>query len=237
MPLSLAVVEDEPLAMSLLVRWLGECDDVRIVGTAATVSEATKMIERADIDAIFLDINLAGENGFWIAEHGYREQAFDVVFVSAHADYALPAFRVEAADFLSKPFTRQQLHAAVERVRLRHTQRALTAPKEPPRIRIRQGDQTFVVAGPQIQWIESAGGYCVVHTDSERHLSNETLSDLLAHLGAPFLRIHRSVLVNATCIARVQSLSHGDALLHLHSGAELRLSRRYRDALSAAGYA
>jgi len=231
MRLRAAVVEDEPLAMQLLLRWLAEIDDLDVVGSADNFESASRLISEQALDLLFLDINLSGLDGFSLAESGRREERFEVVFVSAHADYALPAFRVDAADFLKKPFSKAQLIEATERARRRVLARRPTSAAA-LRLPIRDGDGIQLVAVESIHWIESAGGYSVIHTAAARHVSGEPLAKLLDQLGPGFARIHRSVLVNLDRVESVQSLSHGDALLHLGGGKQLRMSRRYRSAIA-----
>ncbi|MCB1605773.1 MAG: response regulator transcription factor [Xanthomonadales bacterium] len=228
MLLRAAIVEDEPLAAQLLHRWLAESPDTAIVGSADSLPSAQTMIEQCSIDVLLLDINLAGEDGFCLAEAGYRQNLFEIIFVSAHAYYALPAFRVDAVDFLRKPFSRAQLFEALERVRRRiDSRRRLGAGK----LRIRDGDSLKLVPCAAIQWIESAGGYSVVHTREQRHITREPLARLITQLGEGFARIHRSLLVNLSLVESVQALPHGDALLCLVGGHQLRMSRRYRSVL------
>ena len=194
MLLRAAIVEDEPLAAQLLHRWLAESPDTAIVGSADSLPSAQTMIEQCSIDVLLLDINLAGEDGFCLAEAGYRQNLFEIIFVSAHAYYALPAFRVDAVDFLRKPFSRAQLFEALERVRRRiDSRRRLGAGK----LRIRDGDSLKLVPCAAIQWIESAGGYSVVHTREQRHITREPLARLITQLGEGFARITGAVCAHA----------------------------------------
>ncbi len=231
-PLKTIVVEDEPLARNLLARWLGEMPDIRLLGAAASVNGALELVQSRAPELIFLDINLAGENGFGLLDKLPAEQRPDIIFVTAYADYAVQAFRVNAVDYLKKPFNREHLHEAVRRTRLRHQSSKLNqAGSAPPRLRIKDAGQTEYVEIAAIEWIASASGYSVLHTAQRCYVLRRSLRSLQQRLGESFVRVHRSSIVNIQYVASIKALQHGDALLRLHSGTEIRLSRRYRDAL------
>src|SRR5262249_49163708 len=101
------------------------------------------------------------------------------------------------------------------------------------RLVIKTNDRVFVLKTEEIDWVEAEGNYVRVHFGKQSSLIRETLSRLAAQLDPrKFPRIHRSGLVNIDCIQELQPWSHRDWRIILRNGAELRLSRNYRDQLS-----
>ena len=96
-----------------------------------------------------------------------------------------------------------------------------------------RGGWVFVEVA-DIDWIGAAGVYVHLHVGDQQHLLRETLRTLEDHLPSPpFIRVHRSAIINADRIRSVESLSHGDYLVHLDDDTPIRVSRRYRDAIAA----
>jgi two-component system LytT family response regulator len=121
---------------------------------------------------------------------------------------------------------------AVALLAARRERRAV--PKAPEVLRARSRGAVRIVPLDAVEWIEAAGNYAEAHTADGAVLLDESLASLAARLpGDRFVRIHRRAIVRLDRIAGVRSLGRGDAEVRLSSGQGLRLSRRYRDALSA----
>ena len=104
----------------------------------------------------------------------------------------------------------------------------------PSRLLIRTGGRVFFVRVEDIDWIEAVGNYARIHVGGASHLIRRTMSDLEERLPAErFARIHRATIVNLDRIREMQPAFHGDYLVLLTDGTNLRLSRRYRDRLLA----
>ena len=104
----------------------------------------------------------------------------------------------------------------------------------PTRLLIRTGGRVFFIRIEEIDWIEAVGNYARIHARGAAHLIRRTMSDLEERLPADrFARIHRATIVNLDRIREMQPAFHGDYLVLLHDGTNLRLSRRYRDRLLA----
>jgi two-component system, LytTR family, response regulator len=157
------------------------------------------------------------------------------------------AFDAQAVDYLLKPFDRARFTRALRRAkeRLREKDRddvnrrilgLLSEIKDGPqyldRLVIKNNDRVFVLKTDEIDWIEAEGNYVRIHFGKQSSLMRETLSRLAAQLDPrKFPRIHRSRLVNIDRIQELQPWSHRDWRIILRNGAELRLSRNYRDRL------
>ncbi|MEO0972858.1 MAG: LytTR family DNA-binding domain-containing protein [Pseudomonadota bacterium] len=236
--LEVLLIDDEPLARDLLLRWLRELEGVTVVGAASSLDQGRELLASRSPNVLLLDVNLAGESGFGLLVDVAEGEPPAVIFVTAYADYAVDAFRVGAVDYLKKPFNREHLERALGRARQwlaapRASDGQTPPPITPQRLQVRDGAVTRWVCAEEIQWIESAGGYCVVHTVERRHVLREGLQQLEHALGPEFVRVHRSAVVNVAHLSSVESIKRGDAVLHLRGGATVRMSRRYREALVA----
>jgi two-component system LytT family response regulator len=155
-----------------------------------------------------------------------------VIFVTAHPDYAVPAFEAHAVDYLLKPFERARFDKALARARERLRG---AAPPQPPRERllIKAPGRLYFLTTAEIDWIEAAGNYLRLHAGGKDHLLRETMSNLERDLDPKrFVRIHRSTIVNLERVAELQPLFHGDYAVLLLDGTQLTLSRGYRHNLS-----
>lgn len=228
------VVEDEYLAQQLLVRWLNEIKEIELLACETSVSGAVAAIEKLQPELIFLDINLSGDNAFQIIHQTPKHMRPDIVFVTAYTEFAVKAFRVNAVDYLKKPFDRSHLLEAVQRVIERRTQTTGYQQQDTEQqITIKDGANITFISMQEILWIESAGDYLVIQTQHQQHMHRSSMKKFLGVLNESFARIHRSTIVNLERIKHIQPRGHGDADVVMCNNATLRLSRRYRDAVQA----
>jgi two-component system LytT family response regulator len=246
-PIRVLIVDDEPLARKRLRALLKDDAEIVIVGECANGAETISASRELAPDLIFLDVQMPGIDGMEVSETlGERESPL-FVFVTAYEQYAVRAFDAQAVDYLLKPFDRARFTRALRRAkeRLRERDRddmnrrilgLLSEIKDKPqyldRLVIKNNDRVFVLKTDEIDWIEAEGNYVRIHFGKQSSLMRETLSRLAAQLDPrKFPRIHRSRLVNIDRIQELQPWSHRDWRIILRGGAELRLSRNYRDQL------
>jgi two-component system LytT family response regulator len=251
MSIRVLVVDDEPLARVGITTRLSAYSDLVVVGECSTGEEARATIPQVSPDLIFVDIEMPGISGIDLLRDLPREQARCVVFLTAHEEYAVDAFGVEALDYLLKPIDDARFGACIERARRMlalHRQEAnferlyglLTVTEKEAsrdvirRFPVRRGNEfTFIRAG-DVDWIEGLGDYAGLHVGDRTHLVREPLTLLEARLDpTQFVRIHRSTIVQVERIARVDPSSNRDALVTLRDGKTLRVSRTYRSRLDA----
>lgn len=246
------IVDDEPLARDTLRLLLDPQDDISVVGEASNGREAVDLIQSESPDLVFLDIQMPVMGGFDVIEEVGADNMPYVVFATAYDEYALRAFRTNALDYLLKPFDDDLFEEALDRARGRLRQdreddlsqrlEALVAgaaskrkdagdpdgTAQSNRILVRDRDRIRFVAIDDIHWIEAAGDYVVLHTEEKKHLIRATMSGMTKRLPRTrFARIHRSSIVNMDFVREVRPYFHGDYMVYLNSGKELRLSRRY----------
>ena len=228
-PLRALIVDDERLARRELRRLLDDDPRMEPVGEAASVAEAAALLEDLQPAVVFLDVQMPGGSGFDLLPH--LAPSVQVVFVTAYDAYALRAFDVNALDYLLKPVHPDRLRRTVDRLLAPAVPAPATAPFRPEDhlFLALNGRPTFLPVA-DIAWIAAAGDYTEVHALNGRTgLVHRTLKSWSTRLPAThFVRIHRSTIVNLTCVERVEA-GPGTAFRVRIAGrdAPLAMSRRY----------
>jgi two-component system LytT family response regulator len=240
------IVDDERPAREKLQRMLMQQLEHAQIEQAADAVQAMACVEQTQFDVLFLDIHLPEISGLEFAA-SLPEVAMPagrqplIVFVTAYDEYALAAFDANAIDYLLKPYDAARLQRALARVheRMQVHMQAPTTPSLPapifaaPSMALRQllvsmRGVTQVIAIEQIEWLETAGNYVILHTAESQPLLRQTLAGLLEKLDQRFVRCHRRAAVQIALVASMQNLEKGDAELILHSGARVPCSRAFR---------
>ena len=220
------IIDDERLARLELRRLLAAHPEVEIVGEARGGEEALALLEKLTPDAIFLDIQMPGMNGFELLEQ--MEDLPQVIFTTAYDEYALKAFEVNALDYLLKPVMPARLAAAVARVRPR------SQPARLEQVFVRDGERCWIVRLPDIFLLESEGNYTRVNFGGERPLIRRSLNALEEQLDpAMFFRAGRKEIVNLKWIDRVDLAVAGGLTVTLRGGRTIEMSRRQSTRLRA----
>lgn len=234
--LRVLIVDDERPARDRLARLLAAFPDVQVVGQARDGEEALAQVAALAPDALLLDVQMPGPSGLDVAA-SLPEPAPAVILVTAFDRYALRAFDAAALDYLLKPVEPERLARAIQRLRERQV---LTADKQPAAIHpppaqllIPDRGRVHVLPVAEIQWLESADNYVIVHGQGRAPLMRRTLAGLLADLGDGFVRTHRGAAVALSQVTQWQSKANGDGVLLLRDGSEVPCSRRHRAAVLA----
>jgi two-component system LytT family response regulator len=225
------IVDDERPARDRLRYLLAREPGIEAVDEAGDGVEALARIAAFKPDAVFLDIQMPELSGIELAV-SMPQPAPPVVFVTAYDQYALQAFDANAIDYLLKPCDQARLARALARLRERLATR-MPAPPASPGLPVRQllvseRAGTRVVRVEDIQWIETADNYVILHTGAGAPLLRQTLGALVASLGPAFVRCHRRAAVRLDWIERVVPLDKGDCELVLRGDARVPCSRQYR---------
>ncbi len=235
MPIEVLIVDDERIARQRLRRLLETQPDIAVIGECASGQEAAEFLERQPADVVFLDIQMPEMDGFTLLESHVRQKQLLVVFVTAHDLHAVRAFEVNATDYLLKPFDQDRLEKCLQRVRGQMElmrQPGAAARQRPNRLAVRSSGKVFFVKMEEIDWVEAADNYVVLHLRNETHILRETMNSIQTRLDpGKFLRVHRSRIVNIERIKELQPWFHGEYLIVLNDGTQLTLSRSYREKL------
>ncbi len=242
-PLRALIVDDERLAREKLRRLLEAEPEVEVVGECASGAEAVDAVRRDSPDLLFLDIQMPGLSGFDVLRELGSGAVPHVVFVTAHDEFAVKAFDVQALDYLLKPFDAPRFREALGRVRKRSAgelqekmaslleQLAARAPYA-ERLLVKGAGRMSFVRVDEIDWIEAADNYVRLHTGREEHLLRETMNGIETRLDPQrFIRVHRRAVVNIDAVKEVQPLFHGDYEVLLRTGASVAVGRNYREKL------
>ncbi len=224
------IVDDEETARRKIRRLLSGERDVEIVGEATTGSEALDAIRRLSPDLVFLDVQMPPPNGFEVIERLGRDDAPDVIFVTAFDEHALRAFEVRALDYLLKPVTSARFREALDRARERRD-RTSSAPRPLARILVRDDTKAFLLALDRVDRIEADGNYVRLHSAGKSFTVRMAIGALVSRLDSDkFLRISRSAIVRLDAIKELHPWFHGDYHVVMTDGARLTWTRRYRAA-------
>ena len=231
------IVDDERPARERLRRMLAQEPGIDAVEEAQDGEEALRIIDAFRPHALFLDIQMPELTGIELAA-SLPSPAPLVVFVTAYDRYALDAFDANAIDYLLKPCDQVRLRRAVGRLRERLDTQAVHTPvpgfangHPVQQLLVPDRAGTRIVRVADIQWIESADNYVVLHTAAGQPLLRQTLTGIVAQFGPRFLRCHRRAAVQLEWIERIEPLDKGDCTLLLRSGVRVPCSRQYRVAL------
>jgi two-component system response regulator LytT len=219
------LVDDEEPARSELRYLLAAFDDVAVAGEAATAAEAIERAAAIECDVVFLDVEMPGLSGLGAAPL-VRDRAAPpaVVFVTAHAEYAVEAFAVEAFDYLLKPVEPNRLARVVERLRERTRENVVPLEKIP----VVAAGGTELLDFDQVHYVQADGDYSRIFTYDRSYLSTASLGELEEKLGTRFARIHRSHLVNLSKVAGIRRSGPDRLRLQLANAerTELDVARR-----------
>ena len=254
-----AVIDDEPLSRELMVSLLCRDRFVKVVGEAGNIRQARRLIETQQPDLLLLDIEMPGGSGFDLIKSLQADTMPLVIFATAFDQYAVAAFDLHAVDYLLKPFDPARVTQSLERAKRRlhtaafnadslaeskgqllaaivqfkpHSTNPLAAISQ-GKLAITDAGATTFLAFAEIDWVDAAGDYMCVHSAGKTHVMRSTLKDLEEKLaGTTIVRVHRSTMVNLSKIVEVATLSKGERQVTLENGAQLKVSRNYREALT-----
>jgi len=225
------IVEDEPLVRQRLLRLCSEQAGTRArFDAVADLESAGDRLQRSVYDGLLLDLNLGGDDGFELLRRAVAGR-YQCVVVSAHRDRALQAFEHGVLDFVPKPFSRERLGQALERLLDSSGGRSGRARY----LGIWRAQGTATVELSDVMWIGADGDYSQVRMrDGRSELHDKSLAALATLLPADFVRCHRSHLVNLRHVRTLHAGSGSRYWLVLSDGSELAIGRSHVAAVRSA---
>ncbi len=210
------IIDDEPMAQRILQRFVAEVEFLDLQGVCKDALEAMDLLSKQSVNLLFLDINMPQLSGLDFYKSLPNPPA--VIFTTAHADYAVDGFEVNAVDYLLKPIAFERFLTAVNKV----AEQQNTPVTE--HLLLKADKTLHKVQFDQIRYIEALGDYVKVHCEKEVLLTNETLKKLTEQLPtATFMQIHKSFIVN---LQKVTSVSGGQAFCNTDA---LPIGRKYKE--------
>jgi two-component system, LytTR family, response regulator len=238
------IVDDEAKSgESLRILIEDFCEDVQVCAICKSVDEGMEAIKAHKPDVVFLDIQMQRETGFDLLER-LREVSFEVVFTTAHSEYAIKAFRFSAIDYLLKPIDIEELKGSLAKIkkkigqnitaRLQHLMRNLKeTSSENYKLALPTAEGLFFIKVSSIVYCEASSNYTEIYTDDgKKHIVSRTLKEydeMLTELN--FFRIHNSYLIN---LGAVQKYIRGDGgSVVMANGRTLDVSKRKKEGFLA----
>lgn len=232
-------MDDEPLARQFARHHLSSLPGIQVVGECVDGDSLRAAIGEHRPTVVLLDVRMPGRSVFETLSELVAEGTAlpAIIFATAYDAYAVQAFEVSAADYLLKPYARDRLRAAFERVREATVGRENAAMvdrlsqdlgPEPTRLLVPDGARLVPIPMESILWLQASDDFVTVHTRERSYLLSRTLRELETRLnGRRFIRVHRSAIVNVVHVRSVRRLGSGRLSLTLDDGTSLVASRSH----------
>lgn len=215
--ISALIVDDEQDGREVLAQLIHiHAPNVFIVGEAADADTACKLIDRFQPHLVFLDIQMAGKNGFSVLEQ-YEKINFEVIFVTSYEQYSLTAIKFNALDYLLKPIDTEELKLAIYKAtdrigtkweyetRISNLLESLDRQQSPRKIAVHVRDSVYMINLSEVLYIEADGNYCKIATQQhDTYMVTRMLKEFEEYLGpqSSFIRISKSAIVNLDFIIK-----------------------------------
>ncbi len=231
MKLNAIIVEDEANSREILREYLSRyCEAVELLGEAASIKEGLELIAKHKLDLVFLDVEMPFGNAFDLLDQ-VPNRTFETIFVTAYNHYAMDALNSQAAYYLMKPINIDELIKGVQLVQnIKERENALEGKvlqsnfaKAEGKITLPQQDGFKVLEVADIHYCKADDNYTEIYLKEKKIVVSKTLKyfeEILSDF--PFVRIHKSYLVNLNEIAQYKKGKGGSVLLH--NGKELSVS-------------
>lgn len=233
--IKVVVIDDEPLARSLVKEYLKAFAEITIVHECNDGFEGVKAIAQHQPDLVFLDIQMPKINGFEMLELVETPPA--VIFTTAFDEFAMKAFEAHAVDYLLKPFSKDRFEKAVQKWLAFHThngsnptkeflEKRNKQPDEQNRVVVKKGGNIVIIPVQQIHYLEAYDDYVKIHTKEGVNLKKKTMAyfeDILDE--KLFVRVHRSYIINLQELTRIESLEKDAHIALLKNGTQIPLSQ------------
>jgi len=232
--IQVVLIDDERKGRLTLKKLLEmHAPDFEIAGQADSVSTGVELIRKTNPDAVFLDIEMADGSGFDLLKN-FDNPFFHFVFVTAHSNYAVKAFRYSAVDYIMKPVDPEDLLHAVDKIREAVQNGVilkLHKRKEGQTLRLKMKGEFVDVSGNRVISLEAQGSYTEITLDEgDKYLVSYNLKSLTEKINdTAFIRIHRSRTINVNFI---NPLRKGKVIsIELADGRQFEIARRNRTQL------
>lgn len=224
------IVDDEPLAIERMQVLCAEIEPLTVVGTASDGEAALRLAEKLRPDLLLLDMTMPGMDGLAVARQlGKVAGPPAVIFVTAHEDFAVEAFDLEAVDYVLKPVAAERLERAIERA-IGRREREAPAPRGDwlSEFWVPHRSELLRIEAAEVGRIDAERDYVRLHVGDRSYLLLQTIAGLEGRLDpARFIRIHRSTILRRDRIRGLRHEGLGVWCAELDDGEALRIGRTY----------
>ena len=224
------IVDDEPLAVERMQVICAEIDQISVVGTAGDGTAALRLAEKLKPDLMLLDMTMPGMDGLAVAQKlAGTPDSPAVIFVTAHEDFAVEAFDLDAIDYVLKPVNVERLARAIDRA----ISRRGSAPQKANGKWLREfwvphRSELLRIDALEVERIDAERDYVRLFVGDQTYLLLQTIAGLEEKLDPEqFIRIHRSTILRRDRIRGLRHEGLGVWSVELDDGAELRIGRTY----------
>lgn len=228
------IIDDEPLARSIVKKYLSAIPEMELLEECNDGFEGAKAIAQHKPDLIFLDIQMPKINGFEMLE--IIEHSPAVIFTTAFDEFAIRAFEKNAIDYLLKPFSKERFEQAIHKyvavgkkseIKTQELlQETSLYPEQNNRIVVRTGTKVKIIPVHEIEYMEADDDFVKIVTAEGSFLKNKTLTFYENTLNAKqFIRVHRSHMVNADQVTKIEKYSKDSHLVILRNGQKIPVSK------------
>ena len=225
------IIDDEPLARMMVKEYLQAYPHITVAEECNDGFEGMKAIQQHQPDLIFLDIQMPKINGFEMLE--LIDNPPQVIFTTAFEEYAIKAFDAHAADYLLKPFSKERFDKAMQKLQQQRinaaqavVETALQSTTQSNRIVVKDNGKIKIIPIAQVQYLEAADDYVKIITAEGSFLKKKTMQYFEDSLPPQeFIRIHRSCIINASLITRIDLHEKDSHIALLTTGARLPVSK------------
>jgi two-component system LytT family response regulator len=229
------IIDDEPLARSIVAEYLQDIKDVEIVAECNDGFEGIKAIAQHQPALIFLDIQMPKINGFEMLE--LLTDTPSVIFTTAFDEYAIKAFETNAIDYLLKPFSKERFDHAIEKWNAKRVtnskgnlqqfiESTVKQPEEKNRIVVKKGSDIRIIPVEEVCYIEAYDDYVKIFLKDSYYLKKKTMNYYEQVLDeASFFRVHRSFIINLNQLTKIEALEKNNYVAILKNDKRIPISR------------
>ncbi len=223
------IVDDEPLAIERLKVICRDLPEIEVAGTALDGAEALRLAGALDPDLVLLDMTMPELDGLSVARSLTRaDNPPAVIFVTAHDNFAVEAFDLDAVDYVLKPVTPERLERAVSRAVARRGARAAGTTEWLSEFWVPYRSELLRIAAADVDRIDAERDYVRLHVGPRSYLLLQTVSGLEARLDPErFIRLHRSTILRRDRITGLRHDGLGVWSAELEDGSAVRIGRTY----------
>ena len=227
--LATLIVDDEPLALERMELICAGLPSLRVIGTARDGAAALAAITALSPELVLLDMTMPELDGLAVARALIKcAQAPAVVFVTAHDNFAVEAFDLDAVDYVLKPVTPERLERAVVRAIARRSIRVRGEPQWLTEFWVPYRSELLRIAASNVERIDAERDYVRLHVGGRSYLLLQTVSGLEVRLDPEsFIRLHRSTILRRDRITGLRHDGLGVWSAELDDGTMVRIGRTY----------
>ena len=225
-------IDDEPLALRQLAAYIERIPFLQLVGSCQSALDARQLMEETDVDALFVDINMPDLNGMEFVKSLSVPPL--IVFTTAYSEYAVEGYKVDAVDYLLKPFGMDDMLRAANKVKKQYDLQntaILSEPTDDGEFYLKTEHRVVRIVTDSIRYIEGMSEYLKIYLDKPLKpitvlLSMKKMEERLK--SGPFMRIHRSYIIN---LKKIQEVNKNRVIMDADT--YLPIGDMYRDAFNA----